>query len=81
MAFAFASGLLQNVPDGLDVGVLVNDDYWSTMNYRAKVGFMRSLECAVAGPGKAIAHTDVRSQSSEALLARWEGGKLNISQR
>ena len=77
MAFAFASGLLQNVPEGLGPGVRVDDAYWTRMNYRAKVGFMRSLECAIVGPGKALANTDVRSQRSDALLATWEVGKLN----
>jgi hypothetical protein len=38
---------------------------------------MRSLECAIAGPGKALSDTDVRSQNSNALLAKWELGKLN----
>jgi hypothetical protein len=47
------------------------------MNYRAKVGFMRSLECAIAGPGKVLTNTDVRSQRSGALLATWEAGTLN----
>ena len=77
MAFAFGSGVLQNLPEGRAVGVLVNDAYWARMNYRAKVGFMRSLECAIAGPGKALAKSDVRSQRSYALLAKWEWGKLN----
>ena len=77
MAFAFGSGVLQNLPDGEGFGVSVNEGYWARMNYRAKVGFMRSLECAIAGPGKALANTDVRSQRSNALLAKWEWGKLN----
>ena len=77
MAFAFGSGVLQNRPDGESLGVSVNEDYWAQMNYRTKVGFMRSLECAIAGPGKALANTDVRSQKSNALLAKWELGKLN----
>lgn len=77
MAFAFASGLLQNVPEGLGPSVRVDDAYWARMNYRAKVGFMRSLECAIAGPSKSLAKTDVRSQRSGALLATWEAGKLN----
>ena len=77
MAFAFGSGVLQNLPQGQGVGVLVDDAYWARMNYRAKVSFMRSLECAIAGPGKALANTDVRSQKSGTLLAKWEGGKLN----
>ena len=77
MAFAFGSGVLQNLPEEQGFGVLVNDAYWARMNYRARVGFMRSLDCAIAGPGKALANTDVRSQGSGALLAKWEGGKLN----
>ena len=77
MAFAFGSGVLQKLPDGEGLGVSVNDGYWARMNYRTKVGFMRSLECAIAGPGKALANTDVRSQRSNALLAKWELGKLN----
>lgn len=77
MAFAFGSGVLQNLPEEQGFGVLVNDAYWARMNYRAKVDFMRSLDCAIAGPGKALANTDVRSQGSGALLAKWEGGKLN----
>jgi hypothetical protein len=77
MAFAFGSGVLQNLPEGEGFGVLVNDAYWARMNYTAKVGFMRSLDCAIAGPGKALAYTDVRSQRSGALLAKWEWGKLN----
>jgi hypothetical protein len=77
MAFAFASGLLQNVPKSLGPSVRVDDAYWARMNYRAKVGFMRSLECAIAGPGKALANTGVRSQRSGRLLATWEAGKLN----
>jgi len=77
MAFAFGSGVLRNLPEGQGSGVLVNDAYWARMNYRAKVGFMRNLECAIAGPGKALANIDVRSQRSYALLAKWEGGKLD----
>jgi hypothetical protein len=77
MAFAFGSGALQNIPKQQGLGVLVNDTFWAGMNYRAKVSFMRSLDCAIAGPGKALANTDVRSQRSGALLAKWEGGKLN----
>ena len=77
MAFAFGSGVLQNLPEEQGFGVLVNDAYWARMNYRAKVGFMRSLDCAIAGPGKALGNTDVRSQGSGALVAKWEGGKLN----
>lgn len=77
MAFAFGSGVLQNRPDEESLGVSVNEDYWAQMNYRTKVDFMRSLECAIAGPGKALANTDVRSQRSNALLAKWELGKLN----
>ena len=77
MAFAFGSGVLQKLPEGQGFGVLVNDAYWARMNYRAKVGFMRSLDCAIAGPGKTLALTDVRSQRSGALLAKWEWGKLN----
>ena len=77
MAFAFGSGVLQNLPEEQGLGVLVNDAYWARMNYRAKVGFMGSLDCAIAGPGRALANTDVRSQESGALLAKWEGGKLN----
>lgn len=77
MAFTFGSGVLQNLPEGQGVGMLVNDAYWARMNYRAKIHFMRSLECAIAGPGQALANTDVRSQRSGALLAKWEGGKLN----
>jgi hypothetical protein len=77
MAFTFGSGVLQNLPEGQGFGVLINDNYWAKLNYRAKVGFMRSLDCAVAGPGKALATTDVRSQRSGALLAKWEGGKLD----
>ena len=77
VAFAFGSGVLENLPEEQGFGVLVNDAYWARMNYRARVGFMRSLDCAIAGPGKALANTDVRSQASGTLLARWEGGKLN----
>lgn len=77
MAFAFASSLLQNVPEGPGPSVRVDDAYWARMNYRAKVGFMRSLECAIAGPGKVLTNTDVRSQRSGALLATWEAGTLN----
>jgi len=77
MAFAFGSGVLQKLPDGEGFGVSVNEGYWARTNYRTKVGFMRSLECAIAGPGKALANTDVRSQRSNALLAKWELGKLN----
>lgn len=77
MAFAFGSGVLQNLPDGEGFGVFVNEGYWARMNYRARVDFMRSLECAIAGPGKALATTHVRSQRSNALLAKWEWGKLN----
>ena len=76
MAFAFGSGVLQKLPEEQGFGVLVNDAYWARMNYRAKVGFMRSLDCAIAGPGKALANTDVRSQRSGALLAKWELGNL-----
>jgi hypothetical protein len=77
MAFAFGSGVLQKLPDDEGLGVSVNEGYWARMNYRSKVGFMRSLECAIAGPGKALANTNVRSQKSNALLAKWELGKLN----
>jgi hypothetical protein len=77
MAFAFGSGVLQKLPDEQGLGVSVNEAYWAQLNYRSKVGLMRSLECAIAGPGKALADTDVRSQNSNALLAKWELGKLN----
>jgi hypothetical protein len=77
MAFAFGSGVLQKLPDEEGLGVSVNEGYWARMSYRSKVGFMRSLECAIAGPGKALANTDVRSQKSNALLAKWQLGKLN----
>ena len=77
MAFAFGSGVLQKLPVEEGLGVSVNEGYWAQMNYHSKVGFMRSLECAIAGPGKALANTDVRSQRSNALLAKWELGKLN----
>jgi hypothetical protein len=77
MAFAFGSGVLRKLPDEEGLGVSVNEGYWARMNYRSKVDFMRSLECAIAGPGKALANTDVRSQKSNALLAKWELGKLN----
>ena len=77
MAFAFGSGVLQKLPNEEGLGVSVNEGYWARMSYRSKIGFMRSLECAIAGPGKALANTDVRSQRSNALLAKWELGKLN----
>lgn len=77
MAFAFGSGVLQKLPDEEGLGVSVNEGYWARMNYRSKVSFMRSLECAIAGPGKALANTDVRSQKTNALLAKWQLGKLN----
>jgi hypothetical protein len=77
MAFAFGSGVLQKLPDEEGLNVSVNEGYWARMDYRSRVGFMRSLECAIAGPGKALASTDVRSQRSDALLAKWELGKLN----
>lgn len=77
MAFAFGSGVLQKLSEAQDLAVSVNDGYWARMNYRAKLSFMRSLECAIAGPGKELARTDVRSQRSDALLAKWELGKLN----
>jgi len=77
VAFAFGSGVLQNAPTARGLGVRVNDAYWAGMSYRTKVAFMRSVECAVAGPGKTLANTDVRSQRSGALLAKWERGKLN----
>jgi hypothetical protein len=77
MAFAFGSGVLQKLPDEEGLGVSVDDAFWARMNYRSKVGFMRSLDCAIAGPGKALENTNVRSQKSNALLAKWELGKLN----
>jgi hypothetical protein len=77
MAFAFGSGILQKLPDEEGLGVSVDEAYWAQLKYRSKVGLMRSLECAIAGPGKALANTDVRSQKSNALLAKWELGKLN----
>jgi len=77
MAFAFGSGVLQKLPDTEGFGVSVNDNYWARMNYRAKLSFMRTLECAIAGPGEKLTRTDVRSQKSDALLAKWELGKLN----
>lgn len=77
MAFAFGSGVLQNLPKAQGLGVRINDAYWAGMNYRTKVAFVRSLECAIAGPGKTLTNADVRSQSTGALLAKWERGKLN----
>ena len=74
MAFAFGSGVLQNLPEEQGFGVLINDAYWARMNYRAKVGFLRSLDCAIAGPGKALANTDVRSQGVARSLPSERGG-------
>jgi hypothetical protein len=45
------------------------------MNYRDKIRFMRSLECAIAGPGQALANTDERSQRDGALLAKMGAGE------
>ena len=45
------------------------------MNDRAKVGFMRSLDCAIAGPGKALANTDVCSKGVARSLLNGREGK------
>ncbi|MGO8843396.1 MAG: hypothetical protein ACLQF1_20410 [Methyloceanibacter sp.] len=46
------------------------------MDYPHEVAFMRSYDCAIAGPGKALLHTDVRSMQTGELIAKWDEGKL-----
>jgi len=80
MAFAFGSGVLQNLPEEQGFGVLVNDAYWARMNYRARVDFMRSLDCAIAGPGKALAiPTCARKGVARSLQNGREGNLTPLS--
>lgn len=58
--------------------VVVDEDVFMGMAFRSKVGLAKTFECAIAGPGKALADVQYVSHRSNKRLARWYWGELTI---
>jgi len=74
---AISAGTLVRGPKGLRDSILIDEGFWSDMNYLGKITFMQRFECAASGgSGKHLLSLDLRSLATGKLLATWTLGEL-----
>lgn len=57
--------------------LVVNEAAWPLIPYGTKVAMMKTVDCAIAGPGKGL-NIDVRGHRSNHVLGRWRLGRLTV---
>jgi hypothetical protein len=73
--YLLGAGLLRTLPNH-ELGVYVNDAYWSRLTHPAKEGLAEQISCAVAGAGKTLASFEFRSLNSGRSVGKWSFGSL-----
>lgn len=60
------------------LAVVVDEGLFSGMAYNSKMGLAKTFDCAVAGPGKALAEAEFRSHRTNKRIALWSWGQLTV---
>ena len=58
--------------------IVVDEGLWPRLDYTTKIGMIKTFECVIAGPGKALTAVDVRGHLSNRILGEWRWGKLTV---
>lgn len=64
--------------DAESFSALIEEGFWSRLDFQGKRGMAKAIDCAIAKSGKTTATLDFRGMASGRRLARWEMGEFSI---
>lgn len=74
----FGSGFLKDFCPGEKLCIVVNEAVWDKVDYKTKLGLAKTVDCAIAGPGKSLIKFLFRSDRTNKVLGTWTWGKLTV---